>query len=583
MTDREIVASPVASLEEIQQGWHELRSRVGQLEAERAALEKENKALRLLLERVIDHRHKSHSELVLILTALVSKLPLNDVGGIVAKLVEHNTSTSQFLAALAKGAVDTVAPAPVVLKQLEQTKRDIAAALKPIVEELLKAETPLENPMLQSLLDKPESFFSPQVVRAHRCFVKGYLPRERIVREFGEPALGFFQDLTTDAHRNPHPKPEEIALGFRNDFESLLEQNPWLVPNKREELRALFQKVQRSKAATEEARAQKHAFQRLSFLLELLHYYEHQNTESPDATFAMRLPGLLEQLVLAGPHDNLDEKLIALAEGLLAYVASPDHRLMIINNIGKGGGAGKTLRFVLRLRTEKVPEGDPEQIIADFIKHLIPPAQPPPPASIAAVLRLLDPDTQRLVAKAIFRYERIRREEAEALGRAVASALGLQNLVEEVKAHAALTPEAERQNAWSKIKELIVGRTDAAAVAAAIRARLNAKYDSEEIRQSWLTLAEADPMSLIRVFCQLPYLPNGKTDPIAKPVLESYVTRMTHEKYAAVYHKVVNSLKNMFKAKPDSPTLLNFLALVRWASPEAANKMCADIGMPHAA
>jgi hypothetical protein len=35
----------------------------------------------------------------------------------------------------------------------------------------------------------------------------------------------------------------------------------------------------------------------------------------------------------------------------------------------------------------------------------------------------------------------------------------------------------------------------------------------------------------------------------------------------------------MFVAKPDSPTLLNFLALVRWVEPAAANKLCADIGM----
>jgi len=62
--------------------------------------------------------------------------------------------------------------------------------------------------------------------------------------------------------------------------------------------------------------------------------------------------------------------------------------------------------------------------------------------------------------------------------------------------------------------------------------------------------------------------------------MESYVTRLTHEKYAATYHKVVNSLRNMFHAKPDSPTLLNFVALVKWAGPDAVNKLCADVGMP---
>ncbi len=87
-------------------------------------------------------------------------------------------------------------------------------------------------------------------------------------------------------------------------------------------------------------------------------------------------------------------------------------------------------------------------------------------------------------------------------------------------------------------------------------------------------------MSLIRIFCQLPFQADGKTDPIARTVMETYVTRLTHEKYASTYHKVVNSLRNMFHAKPDSPTLLNFMALVKWAGPEAVNRLYADVGMP---
>ena len=90
-------------------------------------------------------------------------------------------------------------------------------------------------------------------------------------------------------------------------------------------------------------------------------------------------------------------------------------------------------------------------------------------------------------------------------------------------------------------------------------------------------------MSFIRVFCQLPYLASGKTDPVAQTAMETYATRLVHEKYAVTYNKVLNSLKNMFHAKPDSPTLLNFIALVRWVSPEAANKLSADIGMAMAA
>ena len=140
--------------------------------------------------------------------------------------------------------------------------------------------------------------------------------------------------------------------------------------------------------------------------------------------------------------------------------------------------------------------------------------------------------------------------------------------------------EIERKLAWDRIKDMISRRMEPGVVAGAIRERLHVKYDPEEIRQSWITLTESDAISLIRIFCQLPYLPTGKTDPIARTIMETYVTRLLHEKYAATYQKIVNSLRNLFQAKPDSPTLLNFTALVRWVSPEAANRLQADIGMP---
>jgi len=73
----------------------------------------------------------------------------------------------------------------------------------------------------------------------------------------------------------------------------------------------LFHKVRASRENSEVARAQKNAFLRLSFVLELLHYYNNQNTESPDVVFAQRLPPLIEQLVVTGEHDALDEKLIS--------------------------------------------------------------------------------------------------------------------------------------------------------------------------------------------------------------------------------------------------------------------------------
>src|SRR3974390_964795 len=124
MAQPENVTNLSASLDEIQQGWHELNSRVSQLEAERNALEHENKSLRFLLERVIEHRQKSHAELVLLLTSLVSKLPINDVGVVVSRLVEHNTHVSEICAALAKGKVEVALPQPTVLKALHQTPRD---------------------------------------------------------------------------------------------------------------------------------------------------------------------------------------------------------------------------------------------------------------------------------------------------------------------------------------------------------------------------------------------------------------------------------------------------------------------------
>ena len=148
-------------------------------------------------------------------------------------------------------------------------------------------------------------------------------------------------------------------------------------------------------------------------------------------------------------------------------------------------------------------------------------------------------------------YDRIPKADAEALGKALGAELGLTGLEEEARAQNALPPEMERQLAWAKIKELIAKRTDAAAIASVIRDRLHAKYDTDEIRQSWITLTEADPMSLIRICCQLPFRADGKTDPIARTVMETYVARLTHEKYAGTYHKIVNSLRTMFHAKPD--------------------------------
>jgi hypothetical protein len=579
-TESTVATTPVASPEEVQKGWHELTLRVKQLEAERAAQEQENKTLRTLLERVVEHRQKSHSELVLLLTGLVSKLPINDVGVIVSKLVEHNASVAEVCAVLAHGKADAPLPQPMVLKALEQTKTELAAGIKSTVDELIALNTPLDTDLLKGFVSQPESFFTPAAVRATRGFIKGQVPRERVVKEFGEAALPLFNDMTT-GKLNPNPKPEEIALAFKNDFETLLPQTAGVTPDKQEKMRALYQKIQKSKGATPDARAQRNLFLKLSFLLELLHYYDNQSTEAPDVIFAQRMPALIEQLVVAGPQENLDEKLIAQAEALMAHVVNPDYRHAIVNNIGKGGGSAASLRHVLRLRADKVIDQD--YVITEFVKHLLPSKTAPKPEALVSVLRLIKPDMQRTMVFGIMDTDRLRKEEAEALGKTVGKELGLTGLDVPRKGAAPISPELERQLAWEKVKALISSRAEPNAIAAAIRQRLHARYDSDEMKQSWITLTEADPISLIRVFCQLPYLPDGSTDPVARAVMETYVTRLTHEKYAATYNRVVNSLRNMHKANPNSPTLLNFLALVKWVDAEAANKLNTDVGMAMAA
>ena len=197
---------------------------------------------------------------------------------------------------------------------------------------------------------------------------------------------------------------------------------------------ALFERVQRSKAPTDLARAQRRTFLRLSFLAELLYYYQHQETEAPDVLFAQRLPSLVEQLVLVGPQDQLDEKLIAMAEGLMAFVISLDQRQMIINNIGKSSVAGKTLKFVLRLRAEKVTAGDP--MVIEFVRHLLglPMPRSAQAGALAGLLRLLEPDRQKAVVRTMMRSDRLPKDQAEALGRAIGKELDIQGLEQVTKA-----------------------------------------------------------------------------------------------------------------------------------------------------
>lgn len=576
MSDSPQATELPARTQEQQPGAQDVQLRLEQIEASQAALDQEHRNLRYLIESVIAHRLQSHSELVLLLTNLVSKLPINDVGLIISKLVEHNTNVSQYLAALSKGTADVPIPEPNVLKTLDHAKKDLRAAVGPLVEALIRLKPPVEPALLETLPANPDVFFTPAAVRAWRCFVKGQVPRERVVREFGEAALKCCVDMTTDPKLNPRPRTEEIVLGFKDDFESCLASETGIQPEQKEKLLELYRRVQETKTNSDQARAQRAAFQKLSFFIELLYYYEHQSTEPADVVFAQRLPVLVEQLAVTG--ENPDEASVQQAEELLSHIVHPDHRQMVINNVGKGGGPARTIKYILTLRSEKLDNPDP--IAIELVRHLLPAQSQttPKPADLLPLLRLLPQARQKAVLRAIGHTDRLRKQDADVLAKALAADLGIVN-IEEAKPAAQVPPEVERELAWGRIKDMVAQRSDAVSLANAIRERLNAHYESEEIRQSWVVLTDADPMSFIRVFCQLPYLPGGKTDPIAKPVMESYLTRLVHEKYASTYHRVLTSLRNIHKTKPDSPTLQTFMALCRWASPEAAAKIAADVGM----
>ncbi|NGO38988.1 hypothetical protein G4L39_06205 [Limisphaera ngatamarikiensis] len=566
------------ALGEMEREWPEVRMRLEQLTSRFAVLEEEVRSLRRLLERVIEHRQKSHGELVLLLTGLVSKLPIQDVGTFVSRLVEHNTHVSDILTALGKGQTDAEALRPPLLEALEETKNRLRDAAREAVRELMRLETPLEVEMLQSLIEEPERFFTPPVVRATRCFVKGQVPRERIVRQFGEAALFCFQDMTTDPKLNPRPKPEEIALAFRPEAEELLERDSTLSPEQKSGLLDLLRRIRQSRGDSADARAQREAFTRLSFILDLLHFYENQSTEPVDVVFAQRLPALIEQIVFIHPGATLNEEAVRKAESLLALVLSPEHRLMIINNVGKAGGPARTLKFILRLRA---PEStDLEVVVLDFVRHLLPGGgRTPAVADWLPVLRLVPQERQKMVLRALMGSERLPKEKARALAMELADALGLPPM-EVQTPPPTLPPEIERERAWEQIQNLMLHHADPREVAAAIRDRLHAHYDADELRQSWLALSSVDPMTFIRVCSVLPYTSNGKTDPIAHPALQSYVTRLMHEKYAHVYQRVLTSLRQICRLKPDSPTLHNFLAVVRWVDPAAAARLTADIGLP---
>ena len=182
-------------------------------------MEQENKALRSLLERMVEHRQKSHAEIVTHAHLARDQTPhqRHRRRGLAPGRAQF--ACEGGLRRLAKGQIEESQIQPAILKVLEKTKRELVAAVKPAVEELIRLERRSKPGMLESLVKQPDNFFSPALVRANRGFVKGQLPRERVVKEFGPEALVLFKDLTTDLKLNPRPKPDEIMLVFQNDFE----------------------------------------------------------------------------------------------------------------------------------------------------------------------------------------------------------------------------------------------------------------------------------------------------------------------------------------------------------------------------
>jgi hypothetical protein len=193
MSETDKPAAPLPSLEEIQRDWNDLTLRVQQSETECNCLEQENKALRSLLERVVEHRKKSHGELVNLITTLATKMPINDVGVIVSRLMEHSTAVNDVSAALINGKNEENLLQPAILKALDKTRRELTAAIKPLVEELIRLDSPLDPAMLQALVTQPQSFFAPATVRASRSFVKGQVARELIIKDFQRGGAGVLQ------------------------------------------------------------------------------------------------------------------------------------------------------------------------------------------------------------------------------------------------------------------------------------------------------------------------------------------------------------------------------------------------------
>ena len=144
--------------------------------------------------------------------------------------------------------------------------------------------------MLRTLIAKPETF-SPRRRPGEPLFCQGHVTRNGCCAEFGEAALGF-QRPDHRCRLNPRPKADEIVLGFKPDFlKRCCNRIPTWAGQTAGVERAVPADSKEPHGHRRRARAQRNAFQRMSFLSSLL-LLRTSGHGGADVIFAMRLPAL---------------------------------------------------------------------------------------------------------------------------------------------------------------------------------------------------------------------------------------------------------------------------------------------------
>ena len=111
------------------------------------------------------------------------------------------------------------------------------------------------------------------------------------------------------------------------------------------------------------------------------------------------------------------------------------------------------------------------------------------------MLRFLSPEAQRVVVRAILNSDRLRREDAEPLGQELIKELGLPQI-------AISRPDGiSDKTQMGPVHHQGTDRQPRFAneITEAIRKQLHAKYDADEVKQSWLVLAESRNQVLVTI------------------------------------------------------------------------------------